>query len=1552
MKNRSFQRIISGVVAVCVFFGLSAGVSFPVKAQNSLTAAADFALADVTTELTQELAWIDVRNDNSPIEVHGLYKYTDRTIQDGNFVRLDPEVAAAVTADANENFQTNGTNVWGHNQDTAGGRVRFSTDSRYVAVQALLPVISTWGTSGCVGQENVAIDVYVDTEDGSVLAGTIMPKNAYSKGATNVVLEGVIDLGSAEARNITVYMPILNPVKEFYIGLSTDAGIGENTKRYVEAAPVVWYGSSLTQGGSVSHPGYTYINQVAQYFNHDYVNLGMWGSAHGQNQIAEYIAGLDMSMFIMDYDRNEDKVDTLKTNHWNLYKTVRASHKDIPIIFISCPSPVHAQWEGMRQAILENYEAALAEGDENVYFIDGMTIFAYASDYADCIQNYDSATQDIKDPHHTDYGAELFAQAVIKKILDIQNGWNETLPLYETDFSSIIAEDWSSVPSVSGGKATFEGVGATYTLTGAEAWENYAVEAVVNVDPQTNGTWAGICARGTDKIRLVLGDVKRGDTNISGTSKLRIRAYYNGSSGYIDTEDIYDYDTDYTLKIVVKDSQVRFYVNGQQLFADQTFLTSARAGTAGIYTLTGSYALHATVDDFKAAALGTANVPVSIQTPQVVLAQKDQTPKFDLTLNYGAYGTGKLASDVTGVTVTADTCVEGITKYTVGYGNFTATGTLYVLEDITKAYYDGFDSLNTGAWSVDGNVSANGKLTIDGKGYVYLDKLLGATQWENYIAECSVTVYGLTTGSGQSPVVLSVRNAVANKGYEYGPLVNNADHSGAGFRLYERGSATVNDTYDEAIPACGQAYRLRIVAEGSNIRFYLQQKDAYVLTHQVTDAIYDAGSVRLFSGTNYCKAEFDDFLIVPLDEKTMKGISLPTETVDLPLGKGLDVALTVNYGMHGSEVISTAADGVITDFDPMKTGYQTVHVTYGGLAAQMQVCVYAQSGVYAGNFTVSQNETPDFDLWEIYGPVWVRKNATEENISGLNTAVSGKQCVTVNSGGFTTTVTATVTGQTVYQYVDFDAVENGTAPDGWNVKSFGAVDNGVFSTNSKTAYYLNSTVVSNVAELSVSADFCLTDEQLLAYEEAAFEGAYTGYGVVRFGTNNRAGQNLGFGILLDGNGQAHLALVGQYGVSATVFDTIVFAKTEFVAFETNRMYNLQLCVLGNTAYGILEGKVVLQHSFDEKDTAIADGMTYYNPAGFYTDVIASCKRHGVWANGQMAPGQVKVQVNLDNFVLQAAELPRQEAGDVTYGQKQLALGADLAMDFYVAVSDWVAADRNAAMCLTVGEQTQMLSLGQATKTQISGDNRLWYVFTAQIPVKDMTKNISLQLVNGQGNIGRIYTYTVQEYLQYLLDHDASEKVRTVCQALLDYGAAAEKHFTLRAGGTVLDENLANGGDFGGRLNDVAVPADYAPTKSGSIDGITCYATSLVLESATAIRLYFDATEAAWVGTEVSVDVLGATYQVERLNNRYVCVEIKGIHAADLDTQYTVILTRGEEHITICYAGLSYAWAVLNSSTNETLCQMVRAMYQYWQATEAYREIGPETGENEFEILPI
>ena len=99
----------------------------------------------------------------------------------------------------------------------------------------------------------------------------------------------------------------------------------------------------------------------------DYLNLGFGGSACGETVIAEYMAKLDMCMFVSDYDYNAtDK--TLKESHQRLYHIIREKNPDIPYIIITKPDYVYTKEcaDLRRSIIFETYNNAVKSGDKNI----------------------------------------------------------------------------------------------------------------------------------------------------------------------------------------------------------------------------------------------------------------------------------------------------------------------------------------------------------------------------------------------------------------------------------------------------------------------------------------------------------------------------------------------------------------------------------------------------------------------------------------------------------------------------------------------------------------------------------------------------------------------------------------------------------------------------------------------------------------------------------------------------------------------------------------------------------------------------------------------------------------------------------------------------------------------------------------------------------------------------------------------------------------------------------------------------------------------------------
>jgi hypothetical protein len=173
-------------------------------------------------------------------------------------------------------------------------------------------------------------------------------------------------------RSFTIHFPLYNDVEKLEIGLRNDASVDHGAS-YRPMAPVVFYGHSITQGAAASKPGNAYENIFSAHYGIDHINLGFSGSACGEPSVAEFVAGLDMSLLVMDYDHNASCVEWLEMTHKSFFDTVRKAHPDLPIIIVTSTHRGHDRRQRC-EMIYRTYEAAKAAGDKHVYFVDGYSM--------------------------------------------------------------------------------------------------------------------------------------------------------------------------------------------------------------------------------------------------------------------------------------------------------------------------------------------------------------------------------------------------------------------------------------------------------------------------------------------------------------------------------------------------------------------------------------------------------------------------------------------------------------------------------------------------------------------------------------------------------------------------------------------------------------------------------------------------------------------------------------------------------------------------------------------------------------------------------------------------------------------------------------------------------------------------------------------------------------------------------------------------------------------------------------------------------------------------
>ena len=315
-----------------------------------------------------------------PFKVYGVY------YEDGKYRRMPEEVAKTVSR-----------GVSYLHSNTAGGRIRFRTNSPYVAINAKMPFIEKMSHFAMTG--SVGFDLYVD----GVYAHTYRPAFDIVDG-----YESIRDGLGDGMKEILINMPLYSDVSAVYVGLKEGSVIEAPTPYRVEK-PVVYYGSSVTQGGCASRPGTAYQGFVSRELDVNFINLGFSGSAYAESQMYNYIKTLDMSVFVMDYDYNAVTVEHLDKTHEKMFLAIREAQPELPILLLTAPRARLSQHYLDRLEIIKRtYQNALAKGDKNVYLIEGTKLMELCG-----------MDGTVDDCHPTDFGFYSMAKAISEVLKDI-----------------------------------------------------------------------------------------------------------------------------------------------------------------------------------------------------------------------------------------------------------------------------------------------------------------------------------------------------------------------------------------------------------------------------------------------------------------------------------------------------------------------------------------------------------------------------------------------------------------------------------------------------------------------------------------------------------------------------------------------------------------------------------------------------------------------------------------------------------------------------------------------------------------------------------------------------------------------------------------------------------------------------------------------------------------------------------------------------------------------------------------------------------------------------
>lgn len=295
--------------------------------------------------------------------------------------------------------------VWGLSRHSTGLCVRFVTDATTIHARwtvtnksLAMPHMPATGVSG--------LDLYVKGTAGKwqwVANGRPAAETTTAQLATGL---------AAGEKEYLLYLPLYNGVSSVEIGLPKGTALKKADARPSGAEkPLVFYGTSITQGGCASRPGMVHTAILGRALDRPVINLGFSGSGTLDPDIAALLGELDASAFVLDCLPNMSAQQVAERTE-PFVTALRKAKPTTPILLVedrtyanapALPALAKRNADG-RAAYKKAFDALAAAGDKNLHYLRGDKLIG------------DDGEGTVDGSHPTDLGfmrqADAFAEAL------------------------------------------------------------------------------------------------------------------------------------------------------------------------------------------------------------------------------------------------------------------------------------------------------------------------------------------------------------------------------------------------------------------------------------------------------------------------------------------------------------------------------------------------------------------------------------------------------------------------------------------------------------------------------------------------------------------------------------------------------------------------------------------------------------------------------------------------------------------------------------------------------------------------------------------------------------------------------------------------------------------------------------------------------------------------------------------------------------------------------------------------------------------------------------
>lgn len=266
--------------------------------------------------------------------------------------------------------------LWDLGRHSAGLAVRFRTNSTSIA--ARWEVRDNRSMNHMTSTGIKGLDLYCLQDGEWIFAGSGRPQGKINKAT---IVKNMLP----QEREYLLYLSLYDGVTSLAIGVDS---LSEILQPAVDLPrrekPIVFYGTSILQGGCASRPGMAHTNILERRLNRECINLGFSGNALLDLEIAHLMASVDASMFVLDFVPNAT-VEQMKERADEFYSIIRRKHPHTPILFIEDPIFTHSPFDtriakevkDKNETLNAIFQSLKQRGEKNIYFLSSRDIIGH-----------------------------------------------------------------------------------------------------------------------------------------------------------------------------------------------------------------------------------------------------------------------------------------------------------------------------------------------------------------------------------------------------------------------------------------------------------------------------------------------------------------------------------------------------------------------------------------------------------------------------------------------------------------------------------------------------------------------------------------------------------------------------------------------------------------------------------------------------------------------------------------------------------------------------------------------------------------------------------------------------------------------------------------------------------------------------------------------------------------------------------------------------------------------------------------------------------------------